>query len=466
MSYDLVLSSDRLVLPAGVRPGWIAVAAGRIAALGDGVAPDAAQQIDARDRLVLPGIVDSHVHIRFPGHPERETWESGTDAAASAGVTTLVEMPISVPAVSSGDILRARVQAVSGRSRIDYAFYAGGGSEAEDAYEAMAREGAVAFKVFMHRPQAGREHEFQGLHTTDAGALLTSLRRLADLGLPVCFHAEEDAILEAERRRVEREKMTGVAAHAAAHPVVAEAVAVAQVILLGIETGARVSICHISSAWALDLAVRAKRSGVDIHLETCPHYLAFTEQDVLRAGADGKINPPLRTAADRDALWQALANGAIDFIGSDHAPFTPLEKARGRDDIHLAPSGAPGIELTLPILAAGVTAGRIGWADVARLTAAGAATFFGLSGKGALAVGGDADLIVVDDRAPHTVRAAELQTMSRGTAGLFDGFASPVTLEQTILRGAVVFAHGRPQGVRSGRLIRGPVADGLASGRA
>lgn len=456
MPFDVVVKSDRLVLPTGVTQGWLGVEGGTIAAIGkDADAPPAERTVEAKDALVLPGLVDSHVHIRFPGHPERETWESGSDAASAAGVTTLVEMPISVPAVSSGAILRARIDAVAGRSRIDYAFYGGGGIEAYDEYEAMALEGAVAFKIFMHRPQAGREDEFKGLHTTQAGDLLVSLRRLAELGIPVCFHAEEDTVLEAERRRVEAEKITGPLGHAAAHPVVAEEVAIAEVVLLAMETGAAVSICHISSARALALALKAKRAGVDIHLETCPHYLAYTHQDFERVGADAKINPPLRSDEDRAALWEALATGDIDFVGSDHAPFGVDEKARGKDDIHKAPSGAPGIEMTVPVLAGGVAEGRITWPDFARLTAAGAATFFGLAGKGALTVGNDADFVIVDE-VPKTIRAQNLHTMSRGTAGLFDGFLSPVTVRQTFLRGEAVYEDGQPVGERRGRVIRGP----------
>lgn len=457
---SLLVRGDRIVVPEGVMAGWIAVQDGRIADIGRGPAPPAAHRaVDAGNAIVLPGLIDSHVHIRFPGHPERETWESGSDAAASAGVTTLVEMPISVPAVASGAILRARIEAVAGRSRIDYAFYGGGGIEARDEYEAMAREGAVAFKIFMHRPQAGREHEFLGLHTTQAGDLLTSLRRLAPLGIPVCFHAEEDAILEAERQRVGAEHLRGPNAHAAAHPPVAEEVAIAQVALLARETGAPVSICHISSSRALAVAIAAKRAGVNIHLETCPHYLAYTHDDFESVGADAKINPPLRHDADRAALWQALASGDIDFVGSDHAPFTVEEKARGKEDIHKAPSGAPGIEMTLPILAAGVREGRITWSDVARLAATGAASFFGLAGKGALTVGNDADFVIVDE-VPHTVRADELRTMSRGTAGLFAGFASPVTVRQTFLRGEPIYADGRFVGDRRGRVLLGPRASG------
>lgn len=451
--YDFVVRSDRILVGQAFLRGWIAVQGGVVAALGESEPPEAARTIDVRDNLVLPGMIDSHMHIRYPGHAERETWETGSGAAAAGGITTLIEMPISVPPVHSGEILRARIAAVEGRSVVDYAFYAGGGFEAFDAFQDQRGAGAVAFKIFMHRPQAGREHEFTGLYSTEDGDLLTSFRRLAEIGLPVCLHAETDSILETERKRLVAAGRHDAAAHTESHPVVAETTAIARVILLAAQTGVRVSICHLSSAAGLHLLRDAKRSGVDIHVETCPHYLVFTEDDFVRVGPEGKINPPLRTRADNEALWEGLRDGTIDFIGSDHAPFALEEKERGRTDIWRAPSGAPGIEMTFPILAKGVAEGRIDWRGFARLTSAGAAGFFGLPRKGGLLPGRDADMIVVDDRAPQTISAVNLHTHSRGTAQLFEGFTSPYTLRMTVLRGEVVYAEGEVHG-NHGRLLR------------
>ena len=451
--YDLVVRSDRILVGEEFLRGWIAVKGGVVAALGESEPPEAVRAIDAREDLVLPGMIDSHMHIRYPGHPERETWETGSGAAAAGGVTTLIEMPISVPPVHSGEILRARIAAVEGRSAVDYAFYAGGGFEALDAFQEQRDAGAVAYKIFMHRPQAGREHEFTGLYTTEDGDLLASFRRLAEIGLPVCLHAETDSILEIERERLVASGRRDAAAHAESHPVVAETTAIARVILIAAQTGARVSICHLSSGAGLHLLREARRAGVDIHVETCPHYLVFTEDDFARIGPEAKINPPLRTRADNEALWEGLRDGTIDFVGSDHAPFAPEEKERGRSDIWHAPSGAPGIEMTFPILAKGVAEGRIDWRGFARLTSAGAAGFFGLPSKGGLVPGRDADLIVVDDRTPQTISVDRLHTKSRGTAQLFEGFEYPSTLRMTVLRGEVVYAEGEVRG-KYGRLLR------------
>lgn len=441
---DLVIRSDRIVTEDGYLDGFVAVDNGKIAGLhGASAKVQAEQVIDATGRVVLPGVIDTHTHIRYPGHPEREDFTTGTQAAAAGGITTLFEMPISTPGVRTAEIVRDRMKAAEESCLVDIGFYAGGGHQAAKQYQPMADAGVVAYKVFLHRPQAGREDEFEGLFTIDDGYLYEDLKRLRKTGRLVCFHAENDDILEVTREALEESGSTGYGAHAESHPIVAEVEAVSRVILFSEYTGATVGIVHVTSPHSAKLIRDAKRRGVSIVAETCPHYLFFSNAELLKYGPYAKINPPLRSAAERDALWEYLLDGTIDYIGTDHAPFTVEEKERGMENIFAAPSGIPGFETELPLLLTAVAEGRLDYLQLSRLTATNQAKIFKVDDrKGSIAVGKDADLAIVNPNVKWTLDHQKMVTKAKGIAKIYDGVPVQGKVETTLVRGAVVYNNG------------------------
>lgn len=446
---ELAVRSKCIVTSNGIIDGVVLIQNGKITGLFDAsVDVKVDRTIDATDKVVLPGLIDTHVHIRYPGHSEREDFTTGTQAAAAGGITTIFEMPISTPAVSTADIVYGRMAAAKDTCVVDIGFYGGGGHGARNEFRAMADAGVIAYKTFLHRPQSGREHEFEGLYTIDDGALLSDLRELQKTNLVVCFHAESDPILEFERKRLESGSESGFLVHALSHPVIAEVEAVSRVILFAKETGARVSIVHVTSPDAAQLIREAKQMSVDIYAETCPQYLFFTEDDLQRVGPYAKINPPLRSMAKRDGLWSYVQDGTIDYIGTDHAPFTVEEKERGRENILNAPSGMPGLETELLLLFTAVHNGQLSLEQFASLTATNQAKIFGIDNrKGSIAIGKDADLVIVDPHAEWQLNSSEMLTKAKEIALIYDGITVHGKVETTILRGHVIYQNGVVTGV-------------------
>jgi allantoinase len=447
---DLVIRGATVVTADGERRAAVAVAGGKILAVDrDGAMPEATETLDATGLHLLPGVIDTHVHLRDPGKVEREDWETGTRAAAAGGITTILEMPIALPPVHTAAILEARAAYVQPRSLVDFGLYGGAGADNLEEVPRMAAAGAIAFKTFRTSPIRGREEEFVGICCPHAGDMLEVMRRTAATGLLHVVHAEEQQVLERTIARVQGEGRRDGAAHALARPEVAEAASVAQCIALAAETGARLQIAHLSAASSVALVARAKDAGQAVTAETCPHYLFFTEEALARLGPYAKCNPPLRSAATQAALWEAVRQGVIDVIGTDHSPFTLQEKAAGEADIWAAPPGFPGLEEFLPLMLTAVHQGRVTLPDVVRLTSERAARLYGLwPRKGSLRPGADADLVLVDLNTATVHDHRTLQTKARETARLYDGLR---------LRGRVVatFVRGRPV-VRDGEVVGQP----------
>lgn len=461
MHADLVIRGGTLVTSEGERREAVAVLEGRIVAADrDDAMPDAREVIDAEGLHVLPGVIDTHVHLRDPGQTEREDWLTGTRAAAAGGITTVLEMPVATPPVHTAAILAARAAHVQPRSLVDFGLYGGASGDNLDEIAAMADAGAIAFKTFRTRAFPGREHEFAGICCPDAGLMWETMRRTARTGLLHVVHAEEQQVLDAALARVRADGRLRGIAHARARPEVAEIASVAQCIALAEETGTRLQIAHMSSPDAVELVARARDRGIAVTAETCPHYLTFTEASLDELGPYAKCDPPLRSRASVDRLWEALRAGLIDVIGSDHAPFLPEEKQRGTDEIFRAPSGIAGLELLLPLMLTHAAQGRLSLPQLVRLTSERAARLFGLwPAKGSLSAGADADLVIVDLRAERAQDRRLMHTKARETAAIFDGMrlrGLPVT---TLVRGRVVMRDGDVVGDPGwGRWIRSAAA--------
>lgn len=448
MDADLVITGGTVVTAADERRAAIAVRAGRIVAVDrDGVMPEARTTIDAMGLYILPGVIDTHVHLRDPGKVEREDWLSGTRAAAAGGITTILEMPLAIPSVNSAQILRDRAAYVQPRSIVDFALYGAANGENLDEVEPMADSGAVAFKTFRTEPARGRENEFVGVCCPDAGQMLQVMERTARTGLLHVVHAEEQQILNVTIERARRTGRTDGGAHALARPEVAETASVAQCIALARATTTRLQIAHLSTAGGAALIARAKDEGVAVTAETCPQYLVFTEDDLERWGPFAKCNPPLRSAETRDRLWESVNSGVIDVLGTDHSPFLVEEKEPFVRDIWGAPPGLPGLEELLPVMLTQVRDGRLTLRRLVQLTSEQPARLFGLSPrKGSIAPGSDADLVLVDLRAEQVHDHRRLQTKARGTALIYDGMTFRGLPVRTIVRGQTVMLDGEVVG--------------------
>lgn len=439
--------------PSGLAALDVGISDGRIDALFPrGETATASAFLDADGLTLLPGAIDIHCHVRAPGFPQRGTVESETGAAAAGGVTTLFEMPITSPCCNSAERVALRRDHFSGRAAINFGLYAAPGDTSPAALQAIRDAGAIAFKIFTTAAPAGREDEFDGLcHPGEADQFQT-IKAIAATGLPVVVHAESAELLAHYERETAHLDRTLATTHTAARPAICEAAAVATLLTLNTIARAKLHIAHVTSRQTVDVLRRFAGSS-DFTAETCPHYLVRTSDDVARAGIAGKINPPVRSLDDQHALWEAIADGTIRHITTDHATFTRAEKDAVNGDFIAAPAGTPGLEMLVPVVLDAVAAGKITLARASQLLSANAADRFNLPAKGRVAAGADADLVLVDLAATTTISGATLMTKGREVAGLYEGMQFRGKVVATIVGGRVVYTRGAIEGGGLGRYV-------------
>ena len=443
-NFDLTITGGQVVTPEKVMPATIAVAEGRIAGIFDaGERPSSRDHMDARGLHILPGLIDTHVHIRAPARPDREDFVSGTSAAAAGGITTLLEMPISDPPVNSAAVLSNRMTQLEPHALIDFGLYGSISPDNMEEIPRMAEVGAIAFKTFMTLPPPGREEEFVGLCCPNVADLYDLMQAVAQTNLLHCFHCEHAGLLDLFLRKVQASGETRGIAHARSAPPIVEDLSVAGILVFAELFGNRVQIVHLSSHKAAQLVKEAKAKGVNVSVETCPQYLFLTMEELNRHGPFAKCNPALRTAEEVENLWPYLLDGTIDVIGTDHSPYISAEKEAGRDDIFRATAGVPGLEAMLPLMLTAVNQGRLTLPTLARLMSYRASQLFRLQGKGQIALDYDADLTLVDmDRDWIFDR---YRTLSKGGRNMhaYHGRALRGRVATTMVRGQVVFTDGR-----------------------
>lgn len=443
MNFELAVTDGRLVTPEGVRPGTLGLRDGRIVAIvSRDQSLDAAETWSAAGLHVLPGAIDIHCHIRSPAYPERGTVASETAACAAGGITTVFEMPITDPCCNSPERVAMRKHHFAETAVVDFAMYAAPAELTERAFEALADAGVVALKIFTIPAPPGREHEFEGLAWPAAPDQLQVLKLARTVGLPVVVHAEHPEILARSEARVASLDPADAATHEAARPAIAESLAVAQILALNLEAQAKVHIAHVTSAATLTV-LRAFAGSSDFTAETCPQYLRHTSEDVARVGVFGKVNPPIRSAPDREALWSALDDGTLGHVTTDHTSFSFAEKSAHDGNFLTAPPGHPGTELLLPTLLDGVAGGGLTVPQVAELTAGAAARRFDLPGRGVIAEGARADLAVVDVSGETRPTADNLQTAARRLARLAHGESYRGRVAATFVAGRRVWDGSR-----------------------
>ena len=402
------------------------------------------QWVDLDGALVLPGVIDGHVHFDDPGFTQREDFTSGTSAAAAGGVTCVVDMPCTtLPPVVTTDALENKLKIIGPKAHVDYMLWGGvsGNAMTDQQWRKhladLVDAGVAAIKVYM---LSGMD-TFRDLTTTEVREVLTQTHRL---GIPVGVHAEDRSIVDELTERAKGRGDDSPAAYAAARPAAAEATAVMAAVEAVRATGARVHIVHLASGEALDLVSAARFEDLPISAETCPHYLQFTTEDFQQMGSLLKTAPVVKDESDRQRLWQGLASGELSFVATDHAAGRwPEEKETG--SIWTDYGGVPGVELLLPHLwSEGVVAGRITLQRLTELLASEPARFFGVDHrKGWLRPGCDADFVVFDEGARWTVRAAALHNLNRYTP--FENFELTGRVRATYVRGQCAFER-RPEG--------------------
>lgn len=442
---SLLLRGGTLLGPDGERRADLRIEDGRIAEIGEELAGGADEELDATGLHLLPGAIDPHVHFNEPGRTEWEGIASGSAALAAGGGTLWVDMPLNSTPVTDPDAFRAKQAAAEASSHTDFALWAGLTPDSLVHLPELAELGAVGVKAFMcdsGLPEFGRADDL---------TLLEGMQLAADLDLPVAVHAENEEITRGLTARLRAWKGRDMRDVLDSRPLLAELEAVARALLFAEETGCRLHLVHLSSPRSVALVRDARARGVDASCETCPHYLVWDEDDAERVGARLKCAPPLRPAPERDGLWTALADGAIDLVASDHSPCPP--ELKDAPDLFDAWGGVAGVQSTLATLLTGAAEGRLPRERVPRLAAEAAAERLRLRGKGRLEPGMDADVALVELDRAWTLREDALRERHRLSPHLGRRFVGRV--RRVLARGRTVVDDGRViHHPRHARLIR------------
>ncbi len=443
MTADLLITHVHIATARDTVKGSVAVKDGKICAiLAENQMIEAKEIVDGKGHYLIPGGVDPHVHIRYPGSAHRETFSTGTKAAAAGGSTTIIEHPISSPPQYSPEILLKRVEAAAPQAVVDYAFLGAAGGEFPEEIERIGKAGIVGYKTFLHAAPEGRDKEFQGLTSKNTFELQEAVRRIAKTGLLAAAHTEDNDLVAGTIANLRKEGKVHPTAHCLSRPPLAEVLAVQKLLALAKEEGARVYLVHISTPEAVALAKQAKAEGMEVYVETCPHYLHMNAGALEAHGAYAKCNPALREQELVDGLWEYVLDGTIDVIASDHAPYTVEEKEANPDDIFKAPAGFPGIETRIPFIMKDVQEGKITLNRAVALLCTNPARIYGLEGKGDIALGYDADLVLLDPYEATTLDHKNMFTMAKDICAFQDGLAVSGMPKMTWVRGTLVFDHG------------------------
>ncbi len=396
---DLVIRGRGVVTPDGVRSASVHIAAGLIERLGAWEdAPPGISVIDAGESLVMPGLVDTHVHVNEPGRTEWEGFETATRAAAAGGVTTILDMPLnSIPATTTVNALEAKREAAHGKSDVNVEFIGGVVPGNVGELEGLRDAGVRAFKCFL---SPSGVDEFPAVSERD---LREAFPVLARLGLPLMVHAEDPACLLQSRGSSRR-----YGDYLNTRPVAAERAAITLLTQLMARTPTPVHVVHLSSATSLDIVRTARARGLPLTVETCPHYLTFSAEEIPDGATEYKCAPPIRDKAERDALWEALMAGDIDLVASDHSPCPPeLKQTQG--DFFSAWGGISSLQLSLSAVWTGARDRRLKPERIAQWMSVAPARLAGLqSRKGSLAAGYDADIVLWDPDARFVVDPTKL----------------------------------------------------------
>jgi dihydroorotase len=425
MKYDTVLKTGNVFFEGRFVDADIGIERGKIVKVSKGELAGE-KEIRLNGKIVLPGIIDSHVHFRTPGGEHKEDWKTGSKAAVAGGVTTVLDMPNNNPATITNYLLEQKRETAKRDSLANFGFYLGATSNNET--EVRSASNIAGVKVFMGSSTGNLlmdskedlEKEF---------SLLSSIGKLGVL------HAEDEQTIKKNSEKFKGENDPEI--HAKVRGKECAVSAVETALEMQGRLGNRAHFLHVSTKEELELIRKAKQEGRDVSCEACPHHLFLTEKEFKEKGNLVKTNPPLRSKDDKMALWNAIEFGLIDTIGSDHAPHLKQEKEM---DYWNAPSGIPGVETMLPLLLNAVNENKLSLQRLVRLCCRNPAKIFGIREKGKIEEGFDADLVVIDLKKEHTIR--DEKVFSKCGWSPFNGKRVKGSVEKTFVRGKMVFSEG------------------------
>ncbi|MXR36500.1 allantoinase AllB [Craterilacuibacter sinensis] len=447
---DTIIRNARLVLRHEVVNAELGIRDGKIAVIADRIAEPAAAEIDAAGQYVLPGMVDVHMHISEPGRTEWEGYETGSQAMAAGGTTCFVEMPLNtIPATTDVASMELKIGAATGQCHVDYALMGGLVPWNFDDLKPMSQAGVAAYKCFVATCGSGKPGDFKNVNDFE---LYEGMKILAETGDLLVIHCENAALTDGLGKKARAEGKSKVSDYVASRPVFTEVEAVQRVLLIAKETGCRVHIAHNSCPEAVDAIQRAIADGVDASVESCPHYFLLATEELDAIGARAKCSPPIRDYANQARMWDYLAQGKIDILGSDHSPCT--FDLKDKENAFDAWGGLSACQNSVDAMFdAGVKQRGISPVLLARVLATNPAERFGLKDKGEIAIGKDADLVFIDPAQSYTVKAEGLYYKNKHSA--YEGREIGCRVTRTLLRGHAIFELGQGFAARAqGQLIR------------
>ncbi|CAD5995017.1 allantoinase AllB [Agreia sp. COWG] len=447
--HDLVVRAARVLVNGRFREASVVVDGGVIVAIDELGAPLEAKSVVSltEEQVLIPGIVDTHVHVNEPGRTDWEGFASATLAAAAGGVTSIIDMPLnSIPPTTTVEALELKRAAAGPQASVDVGFWGGAIPSSLGSLESVHDAGVFGFKAFL---SPSGVDEFPHLDTEQ---LFAAAREIAAFGGLLLVHAEDPAVLD-RHEATAGAGGTDYLDFVASRPDLAEEDAIAHIIEAVRATGVRAHILHLSSARALPQIAAAKADGLPLTVETCPHYLSFSAEAIADGATEFKCCPPIRDAGNRELLWQALESGLIDIVASDHSPSTKELKFAHDGDFQLAWGGISGLQLSLSAVWTGARSRGITLESVIDWMSTKTARFAGLPQKGGIAIGADADLVAFSPDASFTARAEALRHKNKVSA--FDGSELFGIVDVTWLRGVPVYSIADPGSAiePSGRLL-------------
>ena len=428
MDFDLALLNGKVFAGGKLSEANIFVKGPRIAKITRSSGFSAGREIDCAGLLILPGIIDSHVHFREPGYTHKEDWATGSRSAAAGGVCTVIEMPNTSPPTTTVKLLEEKRKIAKKKSIVGFRLHFG--ATADNAKEFLKAKDVASLKIYMGSSTGSL------LVDKDEG-ILRAFKAAAKMKLPAMVHAEDEELVRSCTAKASASGRNDAAAHLDARPVASAVRAVERAITLAATARNRLHIAHVSSEAELAVISEAKEDGLKVTCEATPHHLFLSTRDVARLGNFSKINPPLRSERDRLALLRALEWGLVDTVGSDHAPHTKEEK---HESVWKAPSGVPGVQTLLPLLLNEHSKGNLSLPRIVEAASLKPARLFGLSSKGEIALGYDADFSIVDLRKEWVINDDFILSKCGWTP--FHGMRVKGSVEKTVVGGRVVFEDG------------------------